>query len=106
METSRLVRVAACFSAFLSLGAFGQKKSDPAPVPPADSSITIITKVPFEGVNYFIKIVPMDPDQEMPMPMYNPERDRTFFWHDSLQRLFPDSLLKQFPRRRAPGKGR
>lgn len=68
----------------------------------ADSSspVTfIITKVPFNGANYFIKIVPVDPTLIELMPIYNPEGARSIIWRDSLQRLFPDSLLRYLPKR-------
>ena len=64
------------------------------------SPITVIlTNHPFNGVNYFIKIVPIDMSIVDPMPIYNPKGSRAIIWRDSLQRLLPDSLLKYLPKR-------
>ena len=82
--------------------ALGQDRSRPTvPFPPDSSSntVTIITKVPFDGVNYFIKIVPVDTTVPDRMPIYNPECGRVLVWRDSLQRLFADSLLKYLQKR-------
>jgi len=76
------------------------KRSVRPPGPPPDSSLTIVTKVPFNGRNYFIRIVPVDSSFHDPMPMFNPERGRMIFWRDSLERLLPDSLLRLLPRNR------
>lgn len=81
------------------------------PPPLADSSktmvgdsvsqaTTIITKVPFRGTNYFIKIVPIDTTMIDKMPTYNAERGQRLIWRDSLQHLFRDSVLKYVPERR------
>lgn len=61
---------------------------------------TIITKVPFRGTNYFIKIVPIDTADIDQMPSYNPERDQILIRRDTLQHLFRDWLLKRPPGRR------
>jgi hypothetical protein len=85
-----------------SSSAVAQDKSRPTVAPPPDSSsraVTIITKVPFDGVNYFIKIVPLDTTVRDRMPIYNPVARRTLIWTDSLQHLLPDSLLKYLQRR-------
>ena len=76
------------------------RRSVRPPVFPSDSSLAIVTKVPFNGRNYFIRIVPVDSSFHDPMPIFNPERGRTVFWMDSLQRLLPDSLLRLLPRNR------
>jgi hypothetical protein len=68
--------------------------------PPSDSSLTIVTKVPFNGRYYFIRIVPVDSSFHDPMPMYNSRHQPMFLWRDSLQHLLPDSLLKLLPRNR------
>ena len=68
--------------------------------PSADSSVKIITKVPFNGRYYFIRIVPVDSSFHDPMPMYNPRHQPMLFWRDSLQHLMPDSLLRLLPRNR------
>lgn len=75
---------------------------DSVTVPMADSSspvTVILTNVPFNGVNYFIKIVPIDTPFVDRMPMVNPRRDRSIIWRDSLQRLLPDTLLKFLPKK-------
>ena len=61
---------------------------------------TIITKIPFEGTNYFIKIVPLDSSNIDHMPMYDPERGGVIFWKDSLRRLLPDTVLRLVPKGR------
>ena len=89
---------------------FAQTQSKPITMLPTDSTTIlksdssspvtfIITKIPFNGANYFIKIVPLDPALIELMPIYNPEGGRSIIWKDSLQRLLPDSLLKYLPKR-------
>ena len=61
----------------------------------ADTSLTIITKVPFNGRYYFIRIVPVDSGNPDNMPIVGPgNRNRNYIWDDSLQGLLPDSVLK------------
>ena len=68
------------------------------PTTPSDS-LKIVTKVPFRGMNYFITIVPVDSTNIDKMPMYDPQSRGTVIWKDSVQRLFPDSILHFLPQR-------
>jgi len=59
-------------------------------------ALDIVTKVPFNGQYYFIRIAPVDSGNPDNMPIATPgQRSRPFIWYDSLQRLLPDSILKQ-----------
>lgn len=62
-----------------------------------DSSMTIVTKVPFEGRNYFITIVPIDTTNfdNMPIVGGTPRPTTTIIWRDSIQRLLPDSVVRK-----------
>jgi len=64
-----------------------------------DSTSTILSGVPLDGVFYFIRIVPLGRNFPDRMPIYNPERKRSAMRADSLHRLLPDTLLKLLPRR-------
>ncbi len=65
------------------------------------AAVTIVTKVPFNGMNYFITIVPIDSSSVAKMPTYDPtpKRKKTFVWNDSLQFMLPDSVLNLLPKR-------
>ena len=65
-----------------------------------DSVTSIITKVAFEGRYYFITIVPTDTTFTDHMPIYSGRRSRpVIIWRDSLQRMFPDSILNMLRKR-------
>ncbi len=60
------------------------------------SSLNIITKVPFNGQYYFIKITPIEKGNPDHMPIIGNKlgsNQKTIFWNDSLQRILPDSIL-------------
>ena len=63
---------------------------------------SIITSVPFNGMRYFIKIVPLGTTNIDNMPIVPRESDHLMIWKDSLRYLLPDSILKQLPRREGP----
>jgi hypothetical protein len=68
----------------------GEKQKD-------TSSLNIITKVPFNGQYYFIKITPIEKGNRDHMPMVGGKStpsQKTLFWNDSLQRILPDSILQ------------
>jgi len=61
------------------------------------SSLNIITKVPFNGQYYFIKITPIEKGNRDHMPMIGGKStpsQKTLFWNDSLQHILPDSILQ------------
>jgi len=66
------------------------------------SAVRIITKVPFNGMNYFITIVPVDSTNIDNMPILDPSQkfSQFYVWRDSLQRMLPDSILKLLPQKR------
>ena len=65
------------------------------------STVRITTKVPFQGKDYFIVIVPMDSSIADRMPVYNPYHapQRPSSWQDSLRLVPADSILKLLPTR-------
>jgi len=66
-------------------------------IEPRDQPQGVITKVPFEGRYYFIKIVPVDTTASIPMPVYNPETRWMYAAAESLRYLIPDSLMQLLP---------
>ena len=60
------------------------------------AAVTIVTKVPFNGMNYFITIVPIDSANIANMPTYDPtpKRKKTLVWNDSLQFMVPGFYLE------------
>ena len=79
---------------FLTVTTFAQETRERAIKPDTSAGdFTIVTKVPFDGRNYFIKIVPVDTGNVDRMPIYSGRWDRPLIWNDSLQHLLPDSIL-------------
>ena len=65
------------------------------------SSVRVVTRVPFQGIDYFIAIVPIDSSGSHRMPIYDPHHgaQRTPARLDSLRLIPADSILKLLPRR-------
>jgi hypothetical protein len=85
---------------FLAPAVVAQQKTQRQVPPTRDSVTSIITKVPFEGRYYFITIVPTDTTFTDHMPIYGGRRSRpVIIWRDSLQRMFPDSILNMLRKR-------
>ena len=62
------------------------------------ASINIITKVPYNGQYYFIQITPITKENINHMPMTGDRtslKNNTVFWNDSLNHMFPDSVLQR-----------
>lgn len=78
----------------------GPGRRAPRTQPRRDSAFTIITKVPFRGQYYYIKIIPLDTGNRDHMPILNPNRRNTLLWRDSLQHLLPDSILQYLERQK------
>lgn len=75
----------------------GIAESQELQIEPRDRHQGVITKVPFEGKYYFIKIVPVDTAATVPMPIYNPERRWLYAPPDSLWYFVPDSVMRYLP---------
>lgn len=59
-----------------------------------NSVTSIITKIPFDGLNYFITIVPVDTAISNHMPVYGGAHPQLMMIRrDSLRRLPPDTIL-------------
>ena len=59
-------------------------------------ALNIVTKVPFNGKFYFIKITPMESGNRDNMPMFGSQpkaHQKIIYWNDSLQHILPDSIL-------------
>ena len=95
MHYSIIVIMQICFVFLLQNRAFGQENVNTKKLQSINIPTTIVTKIPFNGVNYYIQISPIDVQD--PMPVYNPHPENEIVWNDSLQHLFPDSILKQLP---------
>ena len=65
------------------------------------SSVRVVTRVPFKGMDYFIAIVPIDSSVSERMPIYNPHHcsRRSPAPVDSLRLVPADSILKLLPKR-------
>ncbi|MDH3252665.1 MAG: hypothetical protein OEM41_07720 [Ignavibacteria bacterium] len=65
------------------------------------SAVMVTTRVPFNGMDYFIAIVPLDSANIDNMPFVVPGRSRDQFhpWIDSLEQIIHDSLLRRSPQR-------
>jgi hypothetical protein len=64
------------------------------------SAVTIVTKVPLNGTNYFITIVPVDSTNIDNMPIVGPNHrvDHVYPLIDSIKlNMLPDSILKLLP---------
>jgi len=64
-----------------------------------EHSTSIITTVPFNGIKYFIKIVPIDTSLSDNMPICNPDAGRVLSWKRPLRQLLPDTVLQYLPKR-------
>lgn len=79
----------------------GESQQADAPEMIIDSStVGIITRVPFNGTDYFIAIAPLDSTNIDNMPIVSPfpMRRRGVLLIDSLARMFQDSLIRKSPR--------
>jgi len=66
-------------------------------IQPENQDTEIVTKIPYEGRYYFIKIVPTDRTPSIPMPIYNPDAQMDYRIPDSLRFIDPDSLWQFIP---------
>lgn len=95
MRHSMIVIFQTCLLFLIHYSVFAQKNVNPQRAPSKNNLTTIVTKVPFNGVYYYLKISPIDVHDHI--PVYNPQTENEIVWNDSLQRLLPDSILKQLP---------
>jgi hypothetical protein len=91
----------AIFAFLVTLGVFSANAQEGVPTIPDSAIFTIITKVPFNGRDYFIAIAPLDSTNIDNMPIVSPYviRRKGARLIDSLEGMIQDSLIQRFPQR-------
>jgi len=111
MRLHFVLLIALALTARTAFGQSKQRRMLPAIIDSA-GSIVPVSKVPFDGKYYYIKLVPVDSSNIDNMPMFAPNLNvppsglKIFIRRDSLQHLHPDSIFRLSPTPGETEKGR